>query len=78
MDTGSLESTDTGYKEVELSFMWVSWNASMDLCLGLGEEPSERFWAVTKEQSAMGDIAVGICCWLPDQEEQVHEAPLVR
>lgn len=26
----------------------------MDLCLGLGEEPSERFWVVTEEQSTMG------------------------
>lgn len=46
----------------------------MDLGLGLDEEPSERFW----EQSTMGDIAVVICCQLPDQEQQVHEAPLDR
>jgi len=46
----------------------------MELYLELDEEPTESLWVVTKEQTNMGDIVVGICCRPPDQEEQMDEA----
>lgn len=66
MDTGSLKA-----QAQNTVVLLVGQLECMDVCLGLDEEPSERLWAVTKEQSTMGDIAEGICCWPPDQ---VHEA----
>lgn len=47
---------------------------SLELCLGIDDEPTESLWVRIKDQTGMGDIVVGFCCRRPDQEEQVDEA----
>lgn len=49
MDAGSLESRHR--MQGGGVVLHVGQLECIDLCLGLDEEPSERFWAVTKEQS---------------------------
>lgn len=46
----------------------------MELCLWMGEEPAESLWMRIKEQNSMGDIVVGVCYRLPDQEGEADEA----
>jgi len=46
----------------------------MELRLGLGEEPTESLWVKIKGRAVTGDIAVGGCYRLPDQDERVDEA----
>lgn len=46
----------------------------MELCLRMGEEPAESLWMRIKEQNSMGDIVVGVCYRLPDQEGEADEA----
>jgi len=36
---------------------------------GVDEEPTKSFWVRIKEQTSMGDIVVGVCYRLLDQEE---------
>lgn len=40
----------------------------------MGEEPAESLWMRIKEQNSMGDIVVGVCYRLPDQEGEADEA----
>lgn len=46
----------------------------MELWLGIDEELTETLWVSSKEKTGKGDIVVGICYRLPDQEVQVDEA----
>lgn len=45
----------------------------MELHLGMGEEPTESLWVRIKRRAGIGDIRVGVCYRLPNQEEQVDE-----
>lgn len=45
----------------------------MELWLGIDDEPTETLWVSSKKKTGKGDIVVGICYRLPDQEEQVDE-----
>lgn len=42
---------------------------SLELCLGMDNEPMKSFWVKTEEQIALGNIVVSVCCGTPDQEE---------
>lgn len=41
----------------------------MELYRGMDYEMTETLWVSVKEQTSMGDIVVGVCYRLPDQEE---------
>jgi len=45
----------------------------VELCLGTGDEPAGSSWMRLKGQTNVGDIGVGVCYRLPDQEK-VDEA----
>jgi len=45
----------------------------MELHLGVGEKPTESLWVSIKGRAGTGDIIVGVCCWPPDQEDQVDK-----
>lgn len=47
---------------------------SMQLCPGMGEEPTESLCARIKERTDKGDIVGGVHYRPPDWEEQVDEA----
>lgn len=47
---------------------------SLELCLGVGDKPTESLWVRIEEQTALGNIVVSVCCGTPDQEEEVDEA----
>ena len=47
---------------------------SMELHLGIDEELTERLWVRVKGKAEEGDIVVGVCYRLPNQEDQVDEA----
>ena len=46
----------------------------MELCLGMGEEPTESLWVRIEGRAGTGDITVGVCYRPPDQEDQADEA----
>lgn len=48
----------------------------MKLYLGMDDEMIETLWVSVKEQASMGDIVVGVCYRLPDQEEKMGEKRL--
>lgn len=43
---------------------------SMELWLGVDDEPAESMWFTIRGATYKGDIAVGICYRLCDQEER--------
>lgn len=45
----------------------------MEFCLGMDKKPNEGLWIRIKKQSK-GDIIVGVCYRLPDQEELEDQA----
>jgi len=46
----------------------------MEVCLGIGNEPTESLQVRTKEMTGMGNIMVGAGYRPPDQKEEVDEA----
>ena len=46
----------------------------IELCLGMDDVPSESLWVRVKEKTGNGDILMGACYRLPDQEEPADEA----
>lgn len=45
----------------------------MEICLGVDDVTKESLSVVTKQQTSMGDIIVGVSYRLPDQDEQGDE-----
>lgn len=45
----------------------------MEICLGVDDVTKESLSVVTKQQTSMGDIMVGVSYRLPDQDEQGDE-----
>lgn len=46
----------------------------MELCLGLGDEPTGSLWVRVKEGTGVGVTVVGVGWRLPGQDERVQEA----
>ncbi|GAB0190160.1 hypothetical protein GRJ2_001481300 [Grus japonensis] len=47
---------------------------SMELCLGMDEEPTESLWVRLKGRAGTGDTIVGVCYRPPDQGDRADEA----
>lgn len=45
---------------------------SMELCLGMDEEPAECLWVWIKGRTGQSDIIAGVCSRPPDQDEALY------
>lgn len=72
MDTGFLGRT-CKMAERGVAFYERKQQGCMELCLGKDEEPAESLYVCIRGQTKMGNVVVGVCYRLPDQEK-VDEA----
>ncbi|GAB0205343.1 hypothetical protein GRJ2_002999900 [Grus japonensis] len=73
-DTGSLGRTGRGDEEECVALYVNDQLESMELCLGMDEEPHDNLWVRIKGRAGSGYIIVEVCYRPPDQEDQADEA----
>lgn len=77
--TGVLQWTDTGSLRKDRPGQGVAhyvqkWWESMELCLGMGNEPAGTLWVSISAQTNMGSSVVGVHYRMSNQEEVEYEA----
>lgn len=73
-DTGFLGKAGQEDKEGGAALFVGEQLKCLELCLGMGDKPTESLWVRIKEQNNMGDLVVGVCHRPSDYEEQADEA----